>query len=128
MSCTYTHSDLKDKTFPSIEDLISDLIMQNRKPYSAFEVAYDFDKAAATKENAGAKSFTNWYKEIMNDTSKFTGSFESERGTFIHNYLSKRLKEGGSEIFTEEEKNNIESIIKKWRLPDGDVFKDINTW
>lgn len=127
MSCTYTHSDLKDQTFDSMEDLINNLIMQNRNFYSAFEVAYDFDKSAATKENAGAKSFTNWYKEIMNDTSKFTGSFQAERGTFVHNYLSNRLK-GGSEIFTEEEKNNIEAIIKKWGLPDEDAFKNISTW
>lgn len=130
MSCTYTHSDLKNQSYKSVEELLYALkVLKGNKFYSSL-VAYNFNKEEATKEVKSAKAFTKWYEEIIpNNRGAFDKSFESERGTFLHKYISTRLRNPGiPQDFTKEEENDIAKIINNPKFIVLDEWKDDSKW
>lgn len=138
MGCIYTHEDLKrenikhDKVlrqFKSMEDLLNALTSSGVSTHSQLE-AYHFDLESALQKNDGAIAFTDWYNTVMGrNAQQSSPSFESKRGTFIHNYISKRLtKEISEEGLTDDEKLEINNkIINKFPITDTE-WTDIAKW
>lgn len=127
MKCTYTHSELKGK-YSSVEELLFHL-KEIKKIRSELK-AYDFNKEEAIKKNENAESFSRWYQRVTGTNNQIISeSFESARGTFLHNYISKRLKDKNLiNDLQEEEKKEINKIIEKFSDLKDNIWKDQTKW